>query len=208
MAIGRAASHFSTFSTAAMAALVLTLAACSVETTPTDRVPASAAPKKSPIDAPAANPSGSGETTSVVIDNATGGQVALSDGTRLDIPAGALPPGVDTITVTSSTAPAPTEYRTVAPIYVFGPDGTVFLKPVTISFPVTVPAGTSTADLTILWSRPRGQAGFDMVPATFTPTGSGTSTYVVSGEVNHFSEGTCGHEFADDPHPTVDPYQN
>jgi len=201
MAIGRGVSKFSVFS-----ALFLTLAACAADASPAVETPATPAAATTPETPATTNPTGSGETTAVTIDNTTGGTVALKDGTTLEVPAGALPPGVETITVTSSTTPAPTEYKTVAPIYVFGPEGTVFLKPVTISFPVTVPDGISTSDLTILWSRPRGQAGFDMVPATFTPVAGKASAYTVSGEVNHFSEGTCGQKFAKDPHPPVDPY--
>lgn len=202
MTIERDFTHFS----ATLGALLLTLAACSADT-PVEVAPAeTTAGETGGTPAAGANPTGSGEKVTVTIDNAIGGKIALADGTELDVPAGALPPGVETITVSSSTIPAPAEYRTVAPIYVFGPDGTVFLKPVTISFPVTVPGGTNTADLTILWSRPRGQPGFDMVPGTFTPVGGKANTYTVSGEVNHFSEGTCGFKFTSDPHPSLDPY--
>lgn len=215
MAFGRAVSRFS----AVTAALVLSLAACSAETSTGGDSPAAAttppaAPPPAPqtpaptSEQPTGNPIGSGETRTVAIDNATGGAIALSDGTELKVPAGALPEGVTEISVTSSATPAPAEYKTISPVYEFGPEGAVFLKPLTISFPVSVPAGTSTSDLTILWSRPRGQPGFDMVPGVFTAVEGQDGKYVVSGEVNHFSRGMCGFKFVNDPNPVPDPYKD
>lgn len=151
-----------------------------------------------------ANPAGSGETATATIDNETGGTVALSDGTTIEVPAGALPPGVDTITVTSSPEPAPAEYEAVAPVFQFGPDGTVFAKPLKVTIPITAPADTDTSTLTVLWSRPSNAPGFDMVPTTFAPSSTG---FVATSEVTHFSKGFCGKKYSVDPHPSADPYQ-
>ncbi len=151
-----------------------------------------------------ANPAGSGETATATIDNETGGTVALSDGTTIEVPAGALPPGVDTITVTSSPDPAPAEYEAVAPVFHFGPDGTIFAKPLKVTIPITAPAGTDTSTLTVLWSRPSNAPGFDMVPTTFAPS---TTGFIATSEVTHFSRGFCGKKYATDPHPPADPYQ-
>lgn len=154
--------------------------------------------------AAATNPSGTGETVSVSIDNSVGGTVALADGTHLDIPAGALPPGVDTLTITSSTTGAPAEYSSLTPMFTFGPDGTVFLSPITVTVPVTVAAG-GTSGLAILWSRARGP-GFDILPTTFTAVSGSSTQYTATAAVTHFSRGFCGAKFSTDPHPSKDPY--
>lgn len=157
------------------------------------------------VTAPKSNPAGTGETVSTHVDNATGGTVALPNGTTIDVPPGALPPGVDTITVTSATAAAPAEYAAASPVYVFGPDGTVFLKPLTISMPLTVPAGTDASSLTILWSRANAD-GFDMIPSQFLPVAGSSTDFIASGEVTHFSEGFVGVKYTTDPHPAKDAY--
>ena len=171
-------------------------------------VPSAAPAPSSNLDnapAPKANPAGDGATISTHIDNASGGTVALPNGTSIDVPPGALPPGVDTISVTSSPDAAPTEYTALSPVYVFGPDGTVFLKPLTITMPVTLPAGTDTSTLTILWSRANG-VGFDMIPSDFTAVAGSSTDFIASGEITHFSQGFCGLKYATDPHPAMDAY--
>ncbi len=152
------------------------------------------------------NPTGTGEVATKKIDNSTGGVVQLSGGTAVDVPPGALPPGVETITVESSTTPAPSEYAAQSPVYVFGPDGTVFLKPLKVTIPVSFPAGTNKADMTVLWSRLAGQEGFDMVASEFTAVPGSTTDFLASGMVTHFSKGFCGRKFTKDPNPTPDPY--
>jgi hypothetical protein len=153
-----------------------------------------------------ANPSGNGETVSAKIDNAAGGTVELSNGTKIEVPAGALPPGVDTITVTSSMEPAPVEYKTASPVYTFGPEGAVFAKPLKVSIPMRLPAGKSLSEMSMLWSRSRGD-GFDMVPTEFVADPSiGGSAFVAIGEVTHFSKGMCAEKFVVDPRPVADAY--
>src|SRR5215207_5920713 len=85
--------------------------------------PDAAGSSESDVKPRAPNPTGTGETVSKTIDNTTGGTVELSDGTEIDVPPGALPPGVDSITVTSSPNPAPAEYVAFSPVYEFGPEG-------------------------------------------------------------------------------------
>jgi hypothetical protein len=226
--VTRATHHgsWSTLGAAALVALCLSAATgCAIDGAPAGGtgVAATPSPSASPAASPAAatptspwtapgaapvspqNPSGTGETVSIPIDNSAGGSVALPDGTRLDIPAGALPPGVDTITVTSSTTGAPAEYSSLTPLFVFGPDGTVFLSPIAVSVPVAVSAGTDISGLTILWSRASG-AGFDMLPTTFAPVAGSSTQYTATASVTHFSRGFCGAKFSTDPHPSKDPY--
>lgn len=180
-------------------------AGCAVDdaAVPSAFSPVGEEPSPAPPPTPAAtNPVGTGETVAVAIDNAAGGTVTLSDGTAIEVPAGALPDGVDTITVTSSPEAAPAEYKTVSPVYVFGPDGTVFLKPLKVTLAFSAAGGTDTSKLTVLWSRPSG-AGFDMVPTEFASAASGFSA---AGSVTHFSQGVVGEKYETDPHPPVDPY--
>ena len=199
------------FSSVALFAVALgTVAGCaaggepSTTTEPEIVAPPAVTPPVVTPEAPK-NPTGSGQTVSAKIDNSTGGAVALPDGTTVVVPAGALPAGVDTITVTSAPEAAPAEYTASSPLFVFGPDGTVFLKPLAISMPVTFPAGESASDLTILWSRANAD-GFDIVPTTFAPVAGSSSSYIASAEVTHFSKGFCGLKFKADPHPKKDPY--
>jgi hypothetical protein len=164
-----------------------------------------AATSTATVDAgPAANPTGTGETKTVAIDNTVGATIALSDGAAITVPAGALPAGVDAITITSSTSAAPADYAVVSPVYAFGPEGTVFLAPVSISFPVAF-SGTDTSDLTVLWSRQRSD-GYDMVPTTFTAVDGKPGQFVAAAAVTHFSSGMVGHKYTSDPRPSTDPY--
>lgn len=165
--------------------------------------PFTPAPEQEPeVQAPHGNPAGSGESVSAKIDNSTGGEITMADGTKIEVPAGALPPEVDTITVTSSPTPAPGDYKAVSPVFVFEPDGTSFLKPLKVTIPFTAAAGTETSKLTILWSRQRGD-GFDMVPTTFAPQSGG---FAGTAEVTHFSMGMVGEKYTIDPRPAPDPY--
>ena len=82
------------------------------------------------------------ETKSVMITAATGGTVSVGSAS-LDIPAGSL--GADTmVTVTSESAPAGTpDAGTIqGSYYAFGPSGTAFNPPATLSLPgAAAPAG-------------------------------------------------------------------
>jgi hypothetical protein len=106
---------------------------------------------------------------------AGGGTVAAS-GVTLTIPAAALA-GDTTITVDNAGA-VPPGYVGLSPLFHFGPDGTVFLKPVTVDF--TISGGTSPA---VFWSNAQG--GFDQLATTSTAT-------LATATVTHFSKGFCG----------------
>jgi hypothetical protein len=185
-------------SAAFLALAVIGAAGCAVNGAPN-------ASEQEQIAAPKENPKGTGEKTTAKIDNSTGGKVELPGGATLDVPAGALPPGVEEITVTSSPEAAPVEYKAVSPVLVFEPEGTVFLKPLKITMPVTVPTGTSTAELTVLWSR-TGVEGFDMLPTEFTLVDAKSGSHSATAEATHFSRAFCGRRYTTDPFPPADPY--
>jgi hypothetical protein len=208
----RTSNMKSASSMACIGIALIALAACGSSSDPSNNqapavVPpgsdAAVAPSKT--DSANTNPLGTGATITVHIDNTTGGVVALPDGATIDVPAGALPPGVDSISVTSAPEPAPAEYKALSPVYVFGPDGTVFLKPLTVSIPLTVNGAWTIEELTMLWSRSRGD-GFDMLPTQFVPGPASDSSFLGSAQVRHFSSGFCGPKFTTDPHPVTDPY--
>lgn len=171
---------------------------------PASQSETSVAPSSPPEPGLGANPAGTGESASATIDNDQGGSVALPDGSELIVPPGALPPGVDTITVTSTPTPAPADYATVTPVYRFEPDGTVFLKPLTIKMPFSLATDQTPEAHTVLWSRQRAE-GYDMVATKFE-AGSASGEYWAVAEVTHFSTGMVGKRYTTDPHPAPDPY--
>ncbi|MCK6573891.1 hypothetical protein L6V77_22670 [Myxococcota bacterium] len=114
-----------------------------------------------------------GETVTVAVTAAEGGEVAAADGKgRLAIPPGAL--GADT-TITLDVA-APVD-GSATPVYDFGPDGTTFSTPATlaIAFDGTVPEGQKPV-LAVY------EAG-----AWVEIEGSSLAGGLVSGPVTHFS---------------------
>jgi ZU5 domain len=127
----------------------------------------------------AASCGGSSTTTSKTMASqsvgATGGSLSLADGTKLVIPAGALTT-TSTITIGKSTSAVPAGYNAESALYVFGPSGLTFAKPVAVTLPVN--AGASSPS--VYWSNPSG--GFDELGGT-------ASTGAISASVTHFSEG-------------------
>jgi hypothetical protein len=113
------------------------------------------------------------------IDPATGGDVVHTDGSKLVIPPGALPPGdpvpVSITLASDATAPA----GAASGVWRFGPAGTQFAKPVTVELPFPL-EGRNPARYTIAWTRPGTEAVFDDMPTTFA---NGTAKT----EVTHFS---------------------
>ena len=75
----------------------------------------------------------------------SGGTIG-AQGVVLTIPAGALPSDT-TISITEDADPVPSGYTALSSLYSFGPDGTVFLKPVTVSFPLTSARSSPTPTL-------------------------------------------------------------
>ena len=109
-----------------------------------------------------------------------GGTVSLPGGPTVVVPSGALP-GSTAITVATSTTTAPA--GAVSSLYQFGPAGTTFTAPVTVSFPV--PAGTKAADVAVYWTKPGSTTEWDVLPAT-------VSGATASASVTHFSTGFVG----------------
>ncbi len=89
----------------------------------------------------------------------------MASGPTVTVPAGALSANT-TITVAASTATAPA--GAVSSLYQFGPAGTTFAAPVTVSFPV--PAGTRSADVAVYWTKPGSTTEWDVLPATVSGT--------------------------------------
>jgi hypothetical protein len=109
---------------------------------------------------------------SATIQAAKGGTVTLQGGPTVEIPAGAL--AADTvITVQQSSATAPD--GAVTAVYEFGPPGTTFSKPVTVTIPV--PAGTTVG---AIWTKEDGATAYTSLPTTIS---GGTAT----AEASHFS---------------------
>jgi hypothetical protein len=111
---------------------------------------------------------------------AGGGSVSLPSGPTIAVPAGALSASTS-ITITASPASPPT--GAVSGVFQFGPAGTTFGSPVTVSFPV--PAGTQASDVAVYWTRPGSAAEWETLLATVTGMTATTN-------VTHFSSGYVG----------------
>ncbi len=125
-----------------------------------------------------------GETASEAITAAAGGEVALaSAAAKINIPAGALPADT-TITVEAiddAGAPAPaTDDLLASDIFEFGPDGTVFSTPITMSLKLEA-TGLPEGDAKLAWLDE--DAGKWVQVA-----GSKVVDGFVVGDVNHFSK--------------------
>lgn len=81
------------------------------------------------------------------------GGVASGDGVALTIPSGAL--AADTVITVGATSATATGYTMASAVYEFGPSGTVFAQPVTVSIPLT----SAMPDAHLFWSNASG--GFD-----------------------------------------------
>jgi hypothetical protein len=92
----------------------------------------------------------------------TGGSVSAPDGTLISIPEGALPTDT-TITITiDENVEAPGDTELVGTAYVFGPEGTQFSKPITISLPfdpTKVPAGRQASEI-LVFTAPAGSTDY------------------------------------------------
>jgi hypothetical protein len=115
---------------------------------------------------------------------ASGGEIS-SSGVKLTIPAGALDHNV-TITVATSSAPTPTGYVALSPIFVFGPEGTTFAKPVTVTMAFTDDGKPATA----FWSTAGGTAYEDI--------GGTAAGGQMTAQVTHFSQGFVGRQGQED----------
>jgi hypothetical protein len=107
----------------------------------------------------------------------SGGEVALSGGAALTVPAGALNADVR-VSITQSSAARP--QGALGPVFEFGPSGTTFATPVTVTFPI--PQGTTEAS--VYFTLP-GSTEYDALPTTIAGA-------VATAEVTHFSAGFLG----------------
>ncbi len=127
--------------------------------------------------------SGGGESDAGVLMGPAGGTFTTPDGVTVQIPAGALSSNV-TITVTPApNAPLPKGAQPVGEAYAFGPEGTQFQRPVTVTLPFdpTRLRSGSTADNIIVYTAPAGSANY--TPLTAGPV---DATHVQA-ETTHFS---------------------
>jgi|GEM_PF-3153815 len=124
------------------------------------------------------NPVGTGKSTSMVVTQAEGGTLEL-EGMTLRIPADAVQ-GDTKITVTSSTSPAPANFKALGPVYVFEPAGLSFDpdNPPEVTFPV--PAGKGPA--VVRWTN-RDSDEFGSV------IGGAEADETLTATVFHFSSG-------------------
>jgi hypothetical protein len=120
----------------------------------------------------------------------TGGTVMTTDGNAgVSIPQGALMNNTN-ISVGQSAVTPPSDTRPVGAPYQFGPNGTVFPIPVTVTLPFgPLPQGTTVADLTV-WTAD------DRTPNAFTPIGGNVSADGKHFEVQttHFSVCVVGRQ--------------
>ena len=111
-----------------------------------------------PVDTPPATPQPPAPVSEIV--GPSGATVALTDGAKIAIPADALDADLSLTMAVASEAP-PAELQPASPRYEFGPAGTVFARPVKVSFPVT----GSVANPTIYWSKADG-SGYEPIGAS------------------------------------------
>ena len=109
--------------------------------------------------------------------DADGGVVSATNGLSLTFPPAAIDDGTQ-VTISEVTTPPPVDMGVVSPVYQFGPEGTVFAHPVTVSIPL--PPGAP-ANTRLFWSRHDGP-GFDNVGGTIVGN-------FLQAAVTHFSEG-------------------
>ena len=107
-----------------------------------------------------------------------GGTFNAGGGIVVVVPAGALSQTTQlTAVATQTAAPAVSGYTALSHLYQFGPDGTAFATPATVTLPL--PAGAP-ANSTILWSQAGNPGAYDNANGTVSGTG-------ISAQVSHFS---------------------
>jgi hypothetical protein len=109
---------------------------------------------------------------------ASGGEID-ANGVKLTVPAGALDRSV-TITVDVSSDPSPPGYVAVSPVFVFGPEGLTFARPITVTMAFNDDGRPASA----FWSTTLGD-GFDDIGGT-------ASAGQMTAQVTHFSRGFVG----------------
>jgi hypothetical protein len=116
---------------------------------------------------------------------AAGGVVSTSDGTgtSVNIPNGAVSTTLVVSVSSNPGAPAPGGAMAVGTPYLFGPEGTQFQKPVTVTVPydpAKLPAGMGAADVAV-FTAPAGSSAYQALPTNVVD-----ATHV-SAQTTHFS---------------------
>jgi len=113
----------------------------------------------------------------------TGGTIATTSGASIDFTSGALKSST-TVTITeSATSPIPAHATAVGTPYVFGPEGSQFAVPVTLTLPfsaASLPAGKTGKDIAI-YTAPVGSMAFTRLATTLVDSSH------VSAQTLHFS---------------------
>lgn len=126
---------------------------------------------------------GCGDPTSATMDiGPSGGSVAAGDGASVSIPAGALT-ATTPITVSTSSAPSPDGTVEVGTPYLFGPEGTQFAQPVTVTLAFDaslLPPGTTSADV-VIYTAPANTTDYQQLETTLADAGH------VAAQTTHFS---------------------
>jgi hypothetical protein len=117
------------------------------------------------------------DTGASAVIGPAGGKVQ-GEGVSIDVPAGALDENV-TITATEN-GDAPAGHGALSPVYQFGPEGTVFKKPITIT-------------LTMQKAEPRAVVWFTKLHSSeFEDLGGTALNTKISVQVTHFSQAFAG----------------
>jgi ZU5 domain len=128
-------------------------------------------------DAPSGHDSGS------LTVGPSGGTLNASGGVSITVPPGAVASAITLTATASPNASIPSSITALGVPYVLGPEGTTFLKPVTVTMPFSpadLPSGATVASVAI-FTAPVGSTSFTPLSAT----SHGTTT--VSGTTMHFS---------------------
>lgn len=127
---------------------------------------------------------GENDNASQLTVGTAGGTLIGSDGSKVEIPKGALPQET-TITISSvENLTAPTGTTVVGTAFQFGPEGASFTTPVTITLGFSandLPAGTTAADV-VVYTAAAGSTAYEALPTTRV---AGADQVSVS--VKHFS---------------------
>jgi hypothetical protein len=126
------------------------------------------------------NSLGNNDTHASATIGPDGGTVDDGNGLKITIPAGALTGNVQISAGRTSTA-GPSSNGALSNLYQFGPEGTTFRQPVTVTLPL--PPGAP-PNVTIFWSQ-SGSSTYEDINATVT----GSS---ITATVTHFSTGFVG----------------
>jgi hypothetical protein len=124
-----------------------------------------------------------GDSSSSTTIGSAGGTLTGADGTRLVVPAGALPTET-AISISTSDAAAPSGTVAVGAAFEFGPEGATFSTPVTITLgysPSKIPDGKTASDI-VVYTAAKGSTEYAALETVRAEVGD-----QVSVSVKHFS---------------------